>query len=592
MRKAWFFHEFHIFNPQLLIIHNKSISMRLYILFSILLFSYCTSEKQVADSIFINGNIYTVANTSKIEAVAVRNGKIMDIGTSEEILLLKGNKARIIDLSGKTMTPGLIDSHAHFMGVGYAKLDLDLMGISSYEELVDKVKEKVSTLEPGVWVLGRGWHQDKWDSISAPVIHGFPTHELLSKASPDNPVYLRHASGHAGLANANAMKIAGVNASTEFHDGGEVFKDEKGNPTGIFNETAQSLIGKHIPENDPKRDQRAFEEAVKECLLNGITSFHDAGVNFNTIDLYKKNLEEGNLKLRLYAMLSGSNSKLLDHYFEKGPEIGLGNDFLTIRSIKLYSDGALGSRGAWLLEPYSDMHGEVGHSTTPIEEIYQVCESALENGFQICTHAIGDRANQEVLNQYQKAFEKTECNSSDFRFRIEHAQHLHPEDIPRFNELGVIPAMQAIHMSSDRPWAIDRLGKQRIEDGAYVWQKLLQSGATVINGTDAPVEPVNPINCFYASVTRKTLTGIPPGGFEPNQKMTRAQALKSYTLDAAFGAFEEDIKGSIEVGKYADFTIFDQDIMEVADNQILDTKVIMTIVNGEIVFSDDTISIE
>ena len=564
----------------------------IYIFLSIFLFSYCSSEKQGADTIFINGNIYTVSNIPKAKAVAVSKGKIIGVGTTDEILKFKGSQTNTIDLNGETMTPGLIDSHAHFMGVGYAKLDLDLMGITSYEELVKKVKEKVATLEPGVWVLGRGWHQDKWDSITAPIVQGFPTHNLLSKASPDNPVYLRHASGHAGLANAKAMEIAGVNTSTNFHEGGEVFKDTKGNPTGIFNETAQGLIGKHIPKNDPKREQLAFEEAVKECLSKGITSFHDAGVGFSTIDLYKKNLDDGKLKLRLYPMLSGSNAGLLKHYYEQGPEIGLGNDFLTIRSIKLYSDGALGSRGAWLLEPYEDMPGEVGHSTTPIEEIYQICEDALKHGFQICTHAIGDKANQEVLNQYQKAFTTSDCNSSDFRFRVEHAQHLHLDDIPRFNEMGVIPAMQAIHMSSDRPWAIDRLGKQRIEDGAYVWQKLLKSGAKVINGTDAPVEPVDPIDCFYASVTRKTLKRIPPGGYEPAQKMTRNQALKSYTLDAAFGAFEEDIKGSIEVGKYADFTVFDQDIMEVSEDEILDTKVIMTIVNGEIVFDGESNSIK
>ena len=554
--------------------------------------SNCVSNQQVAETIFINGKIYTVSDLTAAEAVAVSQGKILRVGSNNEILELKGNDTKTVDLNGKTMTPGFIDSHAHFMGVGYAKLNLDLMHVTSYEELVQKVKDKVAVSEPGTWILGRGWHQDKWDSITAPIVQGFPTHHLLSEVSPENPVYLSHASGHAGLANAKAMEIAGVNANTEFHEGGEVFKDDKGNPTGIFNETAQGLIRRHGPENDPKRDQLAFEEAVKECLANGITSFHDAGVSLNTINLYKKNLEEGKLKLRLYSMLSGGDAELLQHYYANGPEIGLGNDFLTIRSIKLYSDGALGSRGAWLLEEYTDMPGEHGHSTTPIEDIYKVCEEALENGFQICTHAIGDRANQEVLNQYQKAFEQTDCNSSDFRFRIEHAQHLHPDDIPRFNAMGVIPAMQAIHMSSDRPWAIDRLGQQRIEDGAYVWQKLIQSGAKVINGTDAPVEPVNPIECFYASVSRKTLKGIPPGGFEPDQKMTRGQALKSYTLDAAFGAFEEDIKGSIEPGKYADFTVFNQDLMEVPEEKLLDTKVIMTVINGEIVFDDKSILVE
>ena len=567
--------------------------MRIFIFLSILLFISCNSQKQSADTIFINGNIYTVSSDqAKAEAVAVRDGKIIAVGANADILSHEGNTTKTIDLKGKMMTPGLIDSHAHFMGVGHSKLNLDLMEVKSYEELVVKVKEKIEKVEPGEWVIGRGWHQDKWDSITQPVVQGFPTHHLLSEVSPDNPVYLRHASGHAGLANALAMEIAGVDAAIEVHEGGEVFKDEKGNPTGIFNETAQGLIGSHIPRNDPQRDQLAFEEAVKECLSHGITSFHDAGVGFGTIELYKKNLEDGKLKLRLYPMLSGSNAELLKHYYEIGTEIGLGDDFLTIRSIKLYSDGALGSRGAWLLEPYEDMPGVVGHSTTPIEEIYQVCEDALEYGFQICTHAIGDKANQEVLNQYQKAFNTIDCNSSDFRFRIEHAQHLHLDDIPRFNEMGVIPAMQAIHMSSDRPWAIDRLGKQRIEDGAYVWQKLMKSGAIVINGTDAPVEPVNPMDCFYASVTRKTLAGMPPGGYEPDQKMTRAEALKSYTLNAAFGAFEEDIKGSIDIGKYADFAIFDKDFMEVPEEQIQKTKVIMTVVNGEVVYSDGFINFE
>jgi predicted amidohydrolase YtcJ len=490
------------------------------------------------------------------------------------------------------MTPGLIDTHAHFLGIGYARLDLDLMHVTSYEELIALVEQKAKTLDPGVWILGRGWHQDKWDSISAPIVDGFPTHDKLSEVSPNHPVFLKHASGHAALANARAMAIAGVDGDTEFHEGGEVFKDQNGNPTGIFNETAQGLIGAYIPDNDPKRDQMAFEESMQECLKNGITSFHDAGVSMKTIDLYKRNLEEDKLKMRLYPMLSGSDGQLLEHYFKNGPEIGLGDGFLTIRSIKLYSDGALGSRGAWLLEPYSDMPGESGHSTTPIDDIYKVCETALKHGFQVCTHAIGDRANREVLDQYEKAFRSVDGNSADYRFRIEHAQHLHPEDIPRFSDLGVIPAMQAIHMSSDRPWAIDRLGSNRIEDGAYVWQKLLQSGATVINGTDAPVEPVNPIDCFYASVTRKTLKGVPPGGYEPSQKMTRMQALSSYTLDAAYGAFEEKLKGSIDEGKYADFTIYSQDLMMVPEDEILKTRVIMTVVDGEVVYSDNTLWVE
>lgn len=567
--------------------------MKAFLFISIAFIISCTNQEEVADVIFINGNIYTVLNDQPIvQAVAVLDGKILAVGANEDVESVQGEKTKVINLGGNMMTPGFIDSHAHFMGIGYSKLDLDLMEIKSYEELVEKVKDKITQMKPGEWVLGRGWHQDKWDTITSPIVQGFPTHNLLSEISQDNPVFLRHASGHAGFANAKAMEIAGINLNTNFGVGGEIIKDRDGNPTGIFNETAQGLISEYIPKNDDKRDQQAFEEAVKECLAHGITSLHDAGVNFNTIELYKKNLSEGKLKVRIYAMLSGSDKELLQHYFANGVEIGFGNDFLSIRSIKLYSDGALGSRGAWLLKPYEDMPGTVGHSITPVEDIYQVCEEALENGFQICTHAIGDRANREVLDQYEKAFKTTDCNSSDFRFRIEHAQHLHTDDIPRFNEMGVIPSMQAIHMSSDRPWAIDRLGQERIEEGAYVWQKLMKSGAIIINGTDAPVEPVNPIDCFYASVTRKTLKGFPPDGYEPGQKMTRDQALKSYTLNAAFGAFEEDVKGSIEVGKYADFAIFNADFMTIPEDRILNTKVVMTVVDGEIEYSDGTLMVE
>lgn len=554
-----------------------------------LLFS-CNSHTGDSRLIFYNGTIYTVNDSApQAEAVVVESGKIAFVGALKDAMKWKDRHTTLMDLDGKMMMPGFIEGHAHFMGEGYGKLELDLNSVSSYEELVSKVAERVATMKPGVWITGRGWHQDKWDSISSPVIQGFPTHDMLSAVSPDNPVFLKHASGHAALANAEAMKLAGVNADTPDVDGGEIFKDQEGKPTGIFNETAQGLISRVIPENDESNDQLAFEKAIESCLSNGITSFHDAGVSQDVIDLYKRNLEKGSLTVRLYAMLSGSDKELISHYFSTGPEIGLGNDFLTIRSIKLYGDGALGSRGAWLLEEYEDMHGAFGHSTMPVPDILEISRKGIEHGFQICTHAIGDRANHEVLNQYQQAFSEYEKEPSAYRFRIEHAQHLHPEDIPRFGEMGVLPAMQAIHMSSDRPWAIDRLGKRRIEEGAYVWQELLKSGARIINGTDAPVEPIDPLACFYASVTRKTLKGQPPGGFEPKQKMTRDQALKSYTLDAAYGAFEEDIKGSIEVGKYADFVLLSQDIMTIGEEEILNTKVVMTIVNGEIVYSDGTL---
>ena len=367
-------------------------------------------------------------------------------------------------------------------------------------------------------------------------------------------------------------------------EGGEIIRDEQGNPTGIFNERAMGLIAKHVPADDDARKTAAIELAIKACLRNGITSFHDAGASGEDIERFKTVKASGNLSVRLYVMLTGWDRDLVHAWFKKGPEIDPDN-FLTIRSVKLNCDGALGSRGAWLLEPYSDRPDFSGMATLPMDTVLSTSRQALNAGFQVCSHAIGDRANNEILNRYEMAFKENPAKAKDHRFRIEHAQHLHPMDIPRFGKLGVIPAMQAIHMSSDRPWAIERLGEKRIVEGAYMWQSLLKSGAIVVNGTDAPVEPVNPIPSFYASVTRMTLKGEPKGGYEPEEKMTREQALRSYTLDAAYGAFQEKAIGSIEKGKLADFTIFTKDIMQVDEMEILKAEVSMTIVDGKVVYA-------
>ncbi len=546
---------------------------------------FSCKETPKADVVIWGGPIYTAdENNEKVEAVAVAGDTIVYAGARAEVESYVGDQTKVIDLAGRTMTPGFIESHAHIMGVGYNRLNVDLMAVTSYEELVEKVKEAAGNTPEGEWILGRGWHQDKWISSPEKLVNGFQTHYLLSEAVPNHPVFLSHASGHAGFANAKAMEVAGITKNTPSPDGGEIFKDINGEPTGMFNETAQGLISRAIPETTPEKQRRALELAIQECLENGITSFQNAGADEDEIDLFKSFIEEGKLKVRIYTMLNGRNEQLLSDYYTKGPEIGLGNNLLTVRSIKLYSDGALGSRGAWLLEEYSDMAGAFGHNVTPMEDIEKAVNEGLANGFQVCTHAIGDRANQEVLDIYEEAFKRNPEKATDHRFRIEHAQHLDLQDIPRFAELGVIAAMQAIHMSSDRPWAIYRLGERRIVNGAYVWQKLLQSGAKVINGTDAPVEPISPVASFYSSVTRKTLKGTPEGGYEADQKMSREEALRSYTLDAAYGAFEEDIKGSIAPGKLADFTVFDRDIMTVEENEILNAQTVMTIVGGEVVF--------
>lgn len=572
--------------------HSKLQTMRFLssLLIIIFLFSACSEKRKPADLIISGGTIYTVDEKQpKVEAVAVAGDRIVYAGTLKGAEEFKGEQTQMLDLKGKVMTPGWIEGHGHFMGLGFNELELDLMNVKSYEELVEKVKEAVAKAKPGQWILGRGWHQDKWDQKPSKMIKGFQTHELLSAASPNNPVFLRHASGHAGFANAKAMQMAGVNQlsieklSKDMNEGGEIIKDELGNPTGIFNERAQSLISKYIPKETEETNAKALELAIQASLQNGITSFHDAGASRTSIELFKKFKQEGKLQTRLYVMLTGFDPSLVYEYFRMGPVID-STGLLTIRSVKLNCDGALGSRGAWLLEPYTDRTDFSGMATLSMDTVAKISIEGLKYGFQICSHAIGDRANREILDRYEAAFKSNPEKAKDARFRIEHAQHLAPSDIPRFGQLGVIPAMQAIHLSSDRPWAIERLGEKRIKEGAYMWQSLLKSGAKVVNGTDVPVEPINPIASFFASVTRQTLKGEPEGGYEPAEKMTREQALKSYTLDAAYGAFQEKILGSIEVGKLADFTVLSQDIMTIPDNQVLSTKVEMTIFGGKVLY--------
>jgi len=558
----------------------------------LLVLASCSNPKKTSATLLIYGGpIYTVDSTqAMVQAVATKGDTILYAGDLAEAEAYKTEETQIIDLQGKTMTPGLIEGHGHFMGLGYNELNIDLINTTSYQEIVDIVAEAVKTAEPGEWITGRGWHQSKWDALPEDAVNGFQTHYKLSQVSPDNPVYLSHASGHAGFANAKAMEIAGLQVLAKDGidklevEGGEVMRDKLGQPTGIFNERAQSLIRKHIPQDTPEKNAKAFDLAVAACHRNGITSFHDAGIGKETITAYKNAKTANKMKVRMYAMITGWDKELVNDWLEKGPLVDP-DHLLTIRSIKLNCDGALGSRGAWLLKPYTDRPGHVGHETLPMEVVTETSLNGLRKGFQVCAHAIGDRANREILDRYEAAFTELPDLKNDHRFRIEHAQHLHPDDIPRFAELGVIPAMQAVHLSSDRPWAIDRLGEKRIIEGAYMWQDLLKSGIPVVNGTDVPVEPLNPIASFYASVSRKTLKGLPEGGYEPAQKMTRAQALKSYTLDAAYGAFEENIKGSITAGKLADFTIYNQDLMKVAEDKLLETTIAMTIFNGEVVYT-------
>ena len=553
---------------------------RLVISFLFLFFISCESQK--ADMIIHNGMIYTMNDLNPTaEAVAVSSGKIIALGKYTDLDPLITPRTKIINLRGATMTPGIIEGHGHFYGLGLAKMQLDLSKTESYQDLVDMVSDAVENSKPGEWILGRGWHQSKWNDDKNDFVKGFQTHERLSEISPNNPVWLKHASGHAGFANQKAMDIAGVNKETEFGFGGEIIKDLSRKPTGVFNERAQGLISEKVENNlGEDSDLRAIELAVKASLENGVTSFHDAGIGRRTIEVLREAINKDILKVRIYAMLTSRDTTLLNEWYKKGPEIGTGGDLLTIRSIKINADGALGSRGAWLIDEYSDRPGHYGMPTQSMDYVYSVAKQGIKTGFQVNSHAIGDKANREILNEYEKVFNEHPELAIDHRWRIEHAQHIAPDDIPRFGRLKVIPSIQGIHMSSDRPWAINRLGQKRIEESAYVWRDLINHGAVLINGSDVPVEPIDPIASFYASTTRKTLKGLPDFGYEPKQKMTRIEALKSYTINAAYGAFEDQIKGSIEIGKYADFTVFSQNLITIPEEKILDTKVLYTIVNG------------
>ena len=555
---------------------------------AISLFFSCAQKKEPADLVLMNGKIVTVDESKpEAEAIAVRGETIVAVGSNQDIKPYISDTTEMIDLEGKLALPGFIDSHGHFTSIGQAKLGLDLMHVKNFDEIVAVVKEAAEKAQPGEWILGRGWHQEKWDKTPEPNVDGLPYHHQLSGVSPENPVLLFHASGHSSLANAKAMELAGITKKTPDPPGGEIVRDPEGNPIGVFRETAQELANRAMSHYMEKRSseqveaerRKVVELAVEECLSKGITSFHDAGSSFETIDLFKEFAEEDKLGIRLYVMIQEGNEQLKQSLTDYRI-IGLGNNHLTVRSIKRLIDGALGAHGAWLLEPYEDLPTSVGLNTTPVEVIKETARIAIENNFQLCVHAIGDRGNRETLDIFKQVF-NAHPDKKGLRWRIEHSQHLAPEDIPRFGQLGVIPSMQGVHCTSDGPWVIKRLGEKRAEEGAYVWQELMKTGAVICNGTDAPVEDVDPIPCFYATVTRKLEDGTV---FYPDQRMSREQALRSYTINGAYAAFQEDILGSLTAGKLADITILSKDIMTVPEDEILEAEVLYTIVSGKIFY--------
>jgi predicted amidohydrolase YtcJ len=560
----------------------------LLVLCSVALTSAQTPATQPATVVLRNGKIVTVdATVPEAQAIAVRGDRIAAVGTNDAIQRYVGPNTQVIDLRGQLAIPGLIESHGHFTGLGLSKMTLDLMDVKDWDEIVAMVAAAAKQAKPGEWILGRGWHQEKWSSVPQPNVEGFPYHDALSKVSPDNPVMLTHASGHASFVNAKAMEAANITAATQNPSGGEILKDPSGRPIGLLRETASGIAGraleawrakKTVEERDADL-RRQIELAAKAALEAGVTTFHDAGSNFDTIDMIKKVAAAGAMPIRLWVMVRDSNENLRAKLAQY-KAVGLNDNHLTIAAIKVVADGALGSRGAWMLSPYDDSPSSTGLPTNSIESIAETARIALENGVQLCTHCIGDRANREVLNVYERAF-KTRPDLRDLRWRIEHAQHISAVDIPRFGQLGVIAAMQGIHATSDAPYVMARLGATRAEEGAYVWQKLMKSGAIVANGTDVPVERIDPMANFYATVTRKTKDG---SVFFGDQKMSRAEALKSYTWNGAFAAKEESLKGSLTAGKLADITVLSKDIMTIADDQIPSTQVTYTIVGGKIAY--------
>lgn len=556
------------------------------------MFSNCGVNKMenIADLVLKNGNIATVdAQNTIAKAIATKDGKILFVGSNEEAEKYVGSSTKVIDLDGKFVMPGFNDSHAHFLGIGESLVNLDLKTAKNWNEVVQIVSEAVKNHKPGEWIIGRGWHQEKFNPAPNPTVNGYPVHDELSKISPENPVMLSHASGHAVFANAKAMQLAGVVKSTKNPEGGTIVRDKSGNAIGVFEENGENLIRKVYDEYLARRTSKEVEEhyrkiaklAAEDCLKKGITSCTDAGQTFDVIDVYKKMAEQNQLPVRVNVMAQDTYEKMKENLSKYKME-GYTNGFLTVRSIKQYIDGALGSRGAWLLEPYSDLPNHSGSNVTPISDLKKAAELAIANGFQMRTHAIGDKGNREVLNIYEDIFQKN-SGKENLRWAIEHAQHLSEKDIPRFAQLGVIAAMQSVHCTSDMGFVPERLGNKRAEVGAYVWNKLIKSGAIICNGTDAPVEDVDPIQCFYSAVTRKDGKG---NTFYPEQKMTRLEALKSYTINSAYASFEENVKGTIEKGKYADLVVLSNDLLNCSDEEIKSTKVLYTIVNGKILYEN------
>lgn len=545
------------------------------------------ARQESADLVLRNGKILTMDSArSQVDALAIRGDRLLALGRDPEIRAFIGDGTEIIDLEGKLAVPGLIDGHGHYMTLGESLMGVDLRPPQTWEEIVELVAAAANGAKPGEWIVGRGWHQDKWKKAPTPSVEGLPVHHGLSAVSPQNPVMLIHVSGHGIFVNAAALEVCNITRDTPDPQGGEIVRDGRGDPTGMLRETAQDVVRDEYAEYRRQRPKEIIEKelrlqvklAAEEAISNGITSFHDMGETFAVVDLMKTMATEGNLPLRLYVAID-EPSEVMEVKLAEYRMIGYGNGYLTVRTIgERVLDGALGTHGGWLLEPYSDMPRSMGFNVIPVDEIRRSAELAAQHDFQMAIQGIGDRATRELLNIYEDVFRKNP-DKKDFRWRIEHCQVVHPGDLKRFVQLGVIASIRGVFATSDGPWVIKRLGEDRTRERGYLYQTMIKSGIVVVNGTDPPVEDIDPVANFYATVTRKMADGQV---FFPEQRLTRQQALETYTIHPAYAAFEEKIKGSLEPGKLADITVFSRDLLTIPEDEILSTEVAYTIIGGKV----------
>jgi len=536
-----------------------------------------------ADLVLLDGRIVTVDDDQpEAEAIAVAGNEILAVGSTDDIRSYVSNDTEVIELNGRLVLPGFIEGHAHFLGLGEMQLQLNLRDVANWREIVAMVEEAAAEAEAGEVIMGRGWHQEDWDEQPEPAVDDLPVHDALSAAAPDHPVVLTHASGHMRFANAEAMRLAGITTDTPDPEGGEIVRDADGNATGVFRQNAQGLLSPATERWNPDVAEMA-ELAAQDALAKGITTIHDAGTPFSRLAELRDIAEAGDLDVRLWMMARDSNENLRENLADFRVT-RLGDDRLTIGGVKKAIDGALGTHGAWMLEPYADRDAHAGFNTTSMDELEEAARLALAHDYQMAIHAIGDRGNRETLDLYARLFDEEGVDGADRRWRIEHAQHLHPDDIDRFAALGVTASMQGIHATSDGPWVPQRVGEERAREGAYVWRSLLDSGALVTNGTDAPVEDIDPIQSYYATVTRHMADST---NFFEEQALTREEALRTYTINNAVAVFEDDIKGSLTPGKLADLVVLSDDILTIDAPDILNAQVDLTILGGAVVYERD-----